>query len=339
MSARTGWRAGDALVLACRASRCRSGSANPAVLPVPVWAPPRTSRPCSTSGMACAWIGVGSTYPCSATAFSNSGSRSSSAKLGKRILSFRPRTGPKKTSVGDGKSTDKGGGNPGHYSKGTATARMVTSQRRVPPISALPDVRAPTRHARAPVPKDPALGNAPPSVDDIGSDNRVSRANIQTLGAAAAMLAHRSVQRKRQIRVDVPEKEERARFAREQQRVFAPPAEPRLARQLHFHHRCRIGEYAITEITDFARNLFRELPQPPPQHLVIVAPKRITCDKRLAPVRKDPPAVGRIGPVVHARGNDAQRARNERRRSRSFPTVLSHILEFAGETRCEPCAQ
>src|SRR5437773_1954616 len=83
--------------------------------------------------------------------------------------------------------------------------------------------------------------------------------------------------------------------AREQQRVFAPPAEPRLARQLHFHHRCRIGEYAITEITDFARNLLRELPQPPPQHLVIVAPERITCDKRLAPVRKDPPAVGRIG--------------------------------------------
>src|SRR5882762_6514523 len=186
---------------------------------------------------------------------------------------------------------------------------------------------------------DREVGNAPPSVDDIGSDNRLRRANIQTLGAAAAMLAHRSVQRKRQIRVDVPEKEERARFAREQQRVFAPPAEPRLARQLHFHHRCRIGEYAITEITDFARNLLREPPQPPPQHLVIVAPERITCDKRLAPVRKDPPAVGRIGSVVHARGNDAQGAGNERRRSRSFPTVLSHIIEFAGETRCEPCGE
>ena len=35
------------------------GNVNEAVLPVPVWAMPRTSRPFSTSGMACAWIGVG----------------------------------------------------------------------------------------------------------------------------------------------------------------------------------------------------------------------------------------------------------------------------------------
>ena len=35
------------------------GSEKPAVLPVPVWAAPMTSRPCSTSGIALAWIGVG----------------------------------------------------------------------------------------------------------------------------------------------------------------------------------------------------------------------------------------------------------------------------------------
>ena len=44
ISARTGWRAGDGLVLAIGASFCRIGSAKPAVLPVPVWAPPMTSR-------------------------------------------------------------------------------------------------------------------------------------------------------------------------------------------------------------------------------------------------------------------------------------------------------
>ena len=42
------------------ARRCRMGSTNAAVLPVPVWAPARTSRPSSTAGMARAWIGVGS---------------------------------------------------------------------------------------------------------------------------------------------------------------------------------------------------------------------------------------------------------------------------------------
>ena len=38
----------------------RIGSTKAAVLPVPVWAQPTTSRPASTRGMACSWIGVGS---------------------------------------------------------------------------------------------------------------------------------------------------------------------------------------------------------------------------------------------------------------------------------------
>ena len=47
-------RAGEVLVLACRARRLRIGRVKLAVLPVPVCAPPMTSRPASTSGMACA---------------------------------------------------------------------------------------------------------------------------------------------------------------------------------------------------------------------------------------------------------------------------------------------
>ena len=43
---------------ACR--RWSIGSTKAAVLPVPVWAPARTSRPARTSGMALAWTGVGS---------------------------------------------------------------------------------------------------------------------------------------------------------------------------------------------------------------------------------------------------------------------------------------
>ena len=59
ISARTGWRAGDMLALARGSRRCRIGSANPAVLPVPVWAAPITSPPLITIGIALDWIGVG----------------------------------------------------------------------------------------------------------------------------------------------------------------------------------------------------------------------------------------------------------------------------------------
>ena len=42
----------------CLSRRCKSGSENAAVLPVPVWAAPITSLPVNTTGMACAWMGV-----------------------------------------------------------------------------------------------------------------------------------------------------------------------------------------------------------------------------------------------------------------------------------------
>jgi hypothetical protein len=40
------------------ASRSIIGRVKAAVLPVPVWAIPSTSRPCRATGMASAWIGV-----------------------------------------------------------------------------------------------------------------------------------------------------------------------------------------------------------------------------------------------------------------------------------------
>ena len=49
----------DAAVLRLGGRRCRIGRTNAAVLPVPVWAQPRTSRPSSTCGMQRCWTGVG----------------------------------------------------------------------------------------------------------------------------------------------------------------------------------------------------------------------------------------------------------------------------------------
>ena len=56
---RTGWRAGENDVFACSRRRSRIGSVKAAVLPVPVWAAARTSRPWRTRGMAWDWTGVG----------------------------------------------------------------------------------------------------------------------------------------------------------------------------------------------------------------------------------------------------------------------------------------
>ncbi len=58
-SARIGWRAGEGGRLRATRAAAGCGSANAAVLPVPVWAPASTSRPSRTTGIACAWTGVG----------------------------------------------------------------------------------------------------------------------------------------------------------------------------------------------------------------------------------------------------------------------------------------
>ena len=75
-----------------RARPCSSsvsiGRTKDAVLPVPVWAMPRTSLRCSACGMAPAWIGVGIVYPAASTALSTFVERPRSAKVVKGDLTF-----------------------------------------------------------------------------------------------------------------------------------------------------------------------------------------------------------------------------------------------------------
>ena len=58
-----------------------TGTANDAVLPVPVCAWPMMSRPASAAGIVSSWMGVGSSNPMSAIALSRPALRFSSAKL------------------------------------------------------------------------------------------------------------------------------------------------------------------------------------------------------------------------------------------------------------------
>src|SRR3954471_18174968 len=59
----------------------RSGRPKGAVLPVPVWACPITSRPSSSGGIACSWIGLGDSYPTSLRACRRGSDSPSSAKV------------------------------------------------------------------------------------------------------------------------------------------------------------------------------------------------------------------------------------------------------------------
>src|SRR6187399_1333437 len=92
MSTRTGWRAGEKLVLAWPRRRSRIGRTKAAVLPVPVCAAARTSRPARTSGMADSWTGVGDVYPSSATMRTRSADRPSESKV-KRVAPVWSRRG------------------------------------------------------------------------------------------------------------------------------------------------------------------------------------------------------------------------------------------------------
>ena len=94
MRTRTGWRAGEKLVLAWSRRRSRIGSTKAAVLPVPVWAAARTSRPSRTSGIAADWTGVGVSYPSSATMRTRSADRPSESKVKQSLLNVVPPRAP-----------------------------------------------------------------------------------------------------------------------------------------------------------------------------------------------------------------------------------------------------
>ena len=69
-SSRVGASTSTCGLLAAASSRASAGSANAAVLPVPVAAWPTRSLPPISGGMASRWIGVGSSYPRLVSAFS-----------------------------------------------------------------------------------------------------------------------------------------------------------------------------------------------------------------------------------------------------------------------------
>src|SRR5262249_29023881 len=78
---------------------------------------------------------------------------------------------------------------------------------------------------------DREIRNAAPRVELVGGDDGAGRTGVEAGATSSAMLAHRVGRRERKIGVDLPQEEERAGFAREQQRMLAAPAQSRLGRE------------------------------------------------------------------------------------------------------------
>jgi hypothetical protein len=78
---------------------------------------------------------------------------------------------------------------------------------------------------------DREVGDAAARVELVGRDDRARRADVDAALAGAAMLADRRVAGEVERDEELAQEEERARVAREQQRVLAAPAEARCARE------------------------------------------------------------------------------------------------------------
>ena len=119
--------------------------------------------------------------------------------------------------------------------------------------------------------------------------------------------------------------------------MLAAPAEPGFCRERDFEHRRAVGENAKPEPADVGGNPFCKLREPPSEHFVVIAAERVARDVRAMRIVEDRVRGLRArGPVIEPRGNDANGARDEFRRSCAGHAVASHIIHFAVASGVEP---
>ena len=152
-----------------------------------------------------------------------------------------------------------------------------------------------------------------------GADDRAGRAGVDALAAGAAVLVDRRIDRQRQVGVDLAQEKIRARFAVQQQRVLAAPAEARFLRERDFHHRRAVGERAVAERARPPRRCDRR---------GAAAAAASPCDSRARARsarrrRASGSASTSLGrarrgrQIIHARRDDAQRAGHQLGRARA----------------------
>ena len=186
---------------------------------------------------------------------------------------------------------------------------------------------------------DGEIGNAAPRVQAIGGDDGAGGAGRQA-GAAefrnAPCSAHRRAARD-------PGRSRRGRntspaLAIDQIGVLADPAEAGIARQRLLEDRRAVDECAVAKRSDPLGDAVAELLQTVAHELVIVAAQRVArhvgdaCRRR---ARARASAASRR-PVIHARADAADRAREEFRRPRALAAVPRHVAHLAVEARAQP---
>ena len=159
---------------------------------------------------------------------------------------------------------------------------------------------------------DREVGDAAPCVQPVGRDDGAGGAGRDAGAAAAAVSGACGVDGQLQIHVDLAQKEIRARVALDQIRVFADPAQARVACERLLQHGRAVDEGPITEWTDRRGDLVAESLQPKAHELVVIASQRVARYVSGAPIGEHILRIGGRGrPIVHARAEAAHRAGNE----------------------------
>ena len=176
-------------------------------------------------------------------------------------------------------------------------------------------------------------------------DDGPRRAGIQARGAAAAVHADRLGRRQRQIDVDFAQKKGGTGLAVEHQAVLAAPALAAAPGQLGLEHRGRIGERAVAKRPQLLGHALGQFLQAGPQHLVVIAPSGIDRDDGLLRMAQALPLallpIGRgIGrQVIHAGGDDADRAGHQLGRAGTLEAMRRHVVHLAVKALLQPTQQ
>ena len=194
---------------------------------------------------------------------------------------------------------------------------------------------------------DGEVRDAAPCIQPVRRNDGLRRADVDAGGATAAMRRDRLARRQGQVDINFAEEKHRSGFTVQQQRVLAAPALPASGGQLGLQHRGRVGEDAVTEPFHLPGNFFTQCLQARPHYVVIVAAARIDRHNALGgplePAEFDGlPRVTRWRgrrQIIHARGDDADCARNQLGRARPLQTVRSHVMHVTMKPGCQPGRQ
>ncbi len=154
------------------------------------------------------------------------------------------------------------------------------------------------------------------------------------------MGAARRIDGQRQVGVDLAQEKIRTGLAGNEIGVLADPAEAGVAGQSFLQHRRAVDEHATTvrlaELGDKRGQALEALAQ----YLVIIAAERVARHVAAGRIAEHVARVsGLRWPVIHARADDAYRARHELGRAAALAAVALHVMHLPVPVLGQPAEQ